>query len=156
MLLIVGLVVVFGAVIGGFLMAGGVLSVLNQPAEFVVIGGAAIGSLLVSTPAKVLKMTVGQLKGAMSGAGAPRADYVDLLSMLFQIFKLVQQWGVMALEPHFEDPAKSAILSRYPKFLANHEAVDFLADSAKGILVGGISAHDLGALMAQDLKAHHQ
>src|SRR5262245_15031546 len=137
-------------------MAGGALSVLNQPAEFIVIGGAAIGSLLVSTPAKVLKMTAGQLKGAMSGAGASRGDYVDLLSMLFQIFKLVQQSGVMALEAHFEDPGKSAILSRYPKFLANHEAVDFLADSAKVILVGGISAHDLEALMEEDLKVHHE
>jgi chemotaxis protein MotA len=154
-LLIVGLVVVFGAVIGGFLMAGGALSVLNQPSEFVVIGGAAIGSLLVSTPAKVLMLTVTQLKGAMSGSGASRNDYVDLLSMLFQIFKLVQQSGVMALEAHFEDPGKSTILSRYPKFLGNHEAVDFLADSAKVILVGGISAHDLEALMDEDLKVHH-
>lgn len=155
MLLIVGLVVVFGAVIGGFMMAGGALSVLNQPAEFVVIGGAAIGSLLISTPAKVLMLTVTQLKAAMSGSGASKADYVDLLSMLFQIFKLVQQSGVMALETHFEDPGKSPILTRYPKFLSNHEAVDFLADSAKVILVGGISAHDLEALMDEDLKVHH-
>jgi chemotaxis protein MotA len=75
--------------------------------------------------------------------------------MLYQIFKLVQQSGVMALEAHFEDPAKSAVLSRYPKFLANHGAVDFLADSAKVIIVGGISSHDLEALMEEDLKVHH-
>jgi chemotaxis protein MotA len=156
MLLIVGFVVVFGGVIGGFLRAGGALGVLNQPAEFVVIGGAAIGSLLVSTPAKVLKMTMSQVKAAMSGAGVSSKDYVDLLSMLYQIFKLVQQSGVMALEAHFEDPAKSPIMSRYPKFLHHHEAVDFLADSAKVIIVGGISAHDLEALMDEDLRVHHE
>src|SRR5262245_62577884 len=100
MLLIVGFVVVLGAVVGGFLMAGGVLSVLNQPAEFIVIGGAAVGSLLVSTPAKVLKMTAGQLKGAVSGAGASRGDYGELLSMLFQIFKLVRKTGVVGHQGH--------------------------------------------------------
>lgn len=156
MLLLIGYAVVIGGVVGGYLMAGGKLGVLNQPAEFVVIGGAAIGSLLVSTPGKVLALTLQQIKGALAGTGATRQDYVDLLSMLYQIFKLVQQSGVMALEMHFEDPAKSAIMSRYPKFLARHEAVDFLADSAKVIIVGGITSHDLEALMDEDLKVHHE
>jgi chemotaxis protein MotA len=76
--------------------------------------------------------------------------------MLYQIFKLVQQSGVMALESHFEDPHKSPILTRYPKFLARHEAVDFLADSAKVVIVGGLSSHDLEALMDEDLRVHHE
>lgn len=156
MLVIVGFLIVFGGVIGGYLMAGGAISVLNQPSEFVVIGGAAVGSLLVSTPGKVLSLTLSQIKATLSGAGPTRQDYVDLLSMLYQIFKLVQQSGVMALESHFEDPPKSPILSKYPKFLARHEAVDFLADSAKVVVVGGISAHDLEALMDEDLKVHHE
>jgi chemotaxis protein MotA len=130
--------------------------VLNQPSEFVVIGGAAIGSLLVSTPGRVLAMTGAQLKDALTGAGATRQDYVDLLSLLFQLFKVVQQSGAMALEPHFEDPAKSPVLSKYPRFLARHEAVDFLADSAKVIIMGGISPHDLDALMDEDLHVHHE
>jgi chemotaxis protein MotA len=154
-LIIVGAVVVLGAVIGGFLMAGGVLAVLIQPSEFVVIGGAAVGSLLISTPPKVLKAAIAQIKGAF-GSGLGKADYVDLLAMLYLIFKQIQQSGVMSLEAHFEDPAKSTILSRYPKFLANHEALDFLADSAKVIIVGGIAAHDLEALMDEDLHSHHE
>jgi chemotaxis protein MotA len=155
MLVIIGYVVVFGGVVGGYLMAGGHLGVLNQPSEFVVIGGAAIGSLLVSTPGKVLSLTLVQTKAAIAGGGMGKQDYIDLLSMLYQIFKLVQQSGVMALEAHFEDPAKSPVLSRYPKFLARHDAVDFLADSAKVIIVGGISSHDLEALMDEDLRVHH-
>jgi chemotaxis protein MotA len=154
MLMIAGLAVVVLAVAGGYLMAGGHLMVLFQPAEFVVIGGAAIGSLLVSTPKAVLLSTLAQVKGAMGG-GATREDYVDLLSMLFQVFKQVQQGGVMSLEPHFEDPPKSPLLSRFPKFLARHDAVDFLADSVKVIIVGGIASHDLEALMDEDLRAHH-
>ena len=95
MLIIVGLLVVVGAVIGGFLMAGGHLGVLVQPSEFVVIGGAAIGSLIVSTPKSVLMGVVSQTKSAM-GTGTVKEDYVDLLSMLYQVFKEVQQGGVMS------------------------------------------------------------
>ena len=154
MLIVVGLLVVVASVIGGFLMAGGHLGVLMQPSEFVVIGGAAIGSLIVSTPKAVLLAIVAQTKSAM-GAGTGKDDYVDLLSMLYQVFKQVQQGGVMSLEPHFEDPANSPLLTRYPKFLGRHDALDFLADSVKIIIVGGIAAHDLEALMDEDLKAHH-
>src|SRR4029079_3054365 len=98
---------------------------------------------------------IGQITSAF-GSGPSRSDYVDLLAMQYQIFKLIQQSGVMALEAHFEDPAKSPLLSRYPGFLKRHEAVDFLADSAKVIIVGGIAAHDLEALMDEDLRVHHE
>ena len=116
MLVIVGLVVVLGAVLGGFVMAGGALGVMVQPSEFVVIGGAALGSLLVSTPGQVLAATVRQLKGAFTGAGATKKDYSELLALLFQMFKVVQQSGAMGLEAHFEDPKKSTILSKYPRW----------------------------------------
>jgi chemotaxis protein MotA len=145
---------VFGAVVSGYLMEGGVLAVLNQPAEFLVIGGAALGTLLISTPMGVLKDMMRQIMGLMTGASG-KDVYVDLLSMLYQIFRQVQQAGVMSLESHFEDPSTSSILTRYPKFLARHAAVDFLADSMKVLIVGGIAAHDLEALLDEDLKVHH-
>jgi chemotaxis protein MotA len=154
-LIIVGLLVVLASVVGGYLMAGGALAVLYQPSEYVVICGAAAGSLLISTSPAVLKQVLAQVKSLLSG-GISRAEYAELLSMLYLIFKQVQQSGVMSLESHFEDPAKSPIMIKYPKFLARHEAVDFLADSAKVIIVGGIAAHDLEALMDEDLRAHHE
>jgi chemotaxis protein MotA len=154
MLMIVGLLVVMGAVVGGYLMEGGAMLVLLQPAEFVIIGGAALGTLLVSTPASVIKMTLAQIKSVI--AGPPKREaYTDLLAMLYQIFKQVQQHGVMSLEPHFEDPSQSAILTKYPRFMANHQALDFLADSVKVLIVGGIAAYDLEALLDEDMKAHH-
>jgi chemotaxis protein MotA len=155
MLLILGLLIVLGAVVGGYLMAGGALLVLNQPSEFVVIGGAALGTLVVSTPAAVLKDTVVQIKAVMGGATGKK-DYVELLSMLYQIFKQVQQGGLMSLEAHFENPSQSSILSRYTNFMKRHDAVDFLADSFKVLIVGGIAPHDLEALMDEDMKAHHE
>jgi len=153
-LVIIGLVVVFGATAAGYLFEGGAIGVLIQPAEFVIIGGAALGSLLVSTPSAVLKATVGQMKGIM-GAGTSAADYKDLLAMMYQLFKQVQQQGVMSLEAHFDDPKQSSILSKYPKFMSRHDAVDFLADSVKVVMVGGIAPHDLEALMEEDLRVHH-
>jgi chemotaxis protein MotA len=155
MLLIAGLAVVFGSVVGGYLMAGGALAILIQPSEFIVIGGAAIGTLLVSTPGSVLKLCIVQIKSVIAGP-VKSAEYVDLLSLLYTIFKQVQQQGVMSLEPHFENPLESAILTKYPRFMARHEAVDFLADSIKVIIVGGIAPHDLEALMDEDMKAHHE
>jgi chemotaxis protein MotA len=103
----------------------------------------------------VLKLTLSQIKGAMGG-GQKRQDYIDLLSLLYQIFKQVQQSGVMSLEPHFEDATKSPLLNKYPSFMGRHDAVDFLADSVKIIIVGGIAAHDLEALMDEDLRVHHE
>jgi chemotaxis protein MotA len=155
MLVIVGILVVVGGVTGGYLVAGGDLMVLVQPSEFITIGGAAIGSLLISTSPAVLMNTVNQLKGLFSPATS-KQEYNDLLAMLYTIFKQVQQSGVMSLEPHFESPSQSAMLTKYPKFMARHDALDFLADSVKVIIVGGIAAHDLEALMDEDMKAHHE
>ncbi len=154
MLLIVGSLIVIGSVAGGYLMHGGVLEVLWQPTELLIIGGAALGSLLIGTPMAILKNLIGQMKRFFSkGAGAN--DFLELLGMQYQLYRLVQQSGVMSLESHFEDPHKSAILSKYPRFLARHGAVDFLADSVKVIIIGGISPHDLEALMDEDLEVHH-
>ena len=154
MLIIVGAAVVLLSVIGGYMIEGGKLLLLSQPAEFLIIGGAAIGSLLISSPPKVMKMLIGQLTGVF-GQGTPRESYADLLAMLYQLFRVVQQTGVMALETHFDDPSKSAIISKYPSFLARHHSVAFLSDSVKVIIVGGMSAHDLDALMEEDLQVHH-
>src|SRR6185436_1099831 len=154
MLLIVGALVVLASVVGGYLMEGGNILLLSQPAEFIIIGGASIGSLLIGTSPKVLSQLLKQSTGLFSG-GLAREDFADLLAMLYQLFRVIQQTGVMALEPHFENPQTSSILSKYPKFMARHHTLAFLSDSAKVIIVGGMSSHDLEALMDQDLEVHH-
>jgi chemotaxis protein MotA len=154
MLVIVGAVVVLLSVAGGYLMEGGKPLVLNQPAEFVIICGAAIGSLMIGTPPSVMKQLMGQLK-KLFGSGTSKGEYGDLLAMLYQLFKMAQQSGVMALETHFDAPEKSAIMAKFPKFLARHEAVEFLSDSIKVITIGGVGAHDLETLLDQDLEVRH-
>jgi chemotaxis protein MotA len=154
MLMIVGALVVIGSIMGGYLMEGGKVLLLSQPAEFIIIAGSGVGSLLISTPPSVVGKLVNQIK-ELFGSGVTRADYTDLLSMMYQLFRLIQQTGVMSLEPHFENPKDSTILQKYPKFLSRHSSLAFLGDSVKVIIVGGMSAHDLEALMDEDLDVHH-
>ncbi len=154
MLVIVGAVIVMVSVIGGYLFAGGDLLVLIQPAELIIIGGAAVGSMLIGTTPTVLK-AVGSQVGSLLGAGLSKDDFTDLLVMLYKLFRQIQQGGVMSVESHLENPTTSAIFGKHLKFLGRHHSVDFLADSMKVIIVGGINAHDLETLMEEDLKIHH-
>ncbi|MEP7118992.1 MAG: flagellar motor stator protein MotA [Acidobacteriota bacterium] len=154
MLVVVGAIGVIAAVLGGYLMEHGKLQLLNQPAEFVVIFGAALSSMLISTPMPVISKLMKQITGILA-PGLVKADYANLLAMLYQLFRLAQQTGIMALESHFDNPKESSVLSRYPKFLARHGAVDFLSDSIKVIIVGGMAPHDLEALMDEDIYVHH-
>jgi chemotaxis protein MotA len=155
MLVVVGALVVIGAVMGGYLMEGGHPEVLIQPAEFIIIGGAMVGSLLISTSPKVLKMIIGSISGFFASP-MKKDDYLSLLAMLYELFRIVQQSGIMGLEMHFENVSQSTVLSKYPKFLKRHHAVDFLSDSVKVIMTGGILPHDLEALMDEDLHIHHE
>ena len=155
MLLIAGLVIVIAATAGGYLWHGGHLGVLWQPAEFLIIGGCAIGILVTSTPMGVLHALVGQLKRAFTPAPG-RKDYEELLVMMYQLFRTAQSTGAMALEPHFDNPKESSILSKYPNFLARHGSVAFLADSVRIIIVGGISTHDFEHLMYEDLEVRQK
>lgn len=154
MLLIVGALIVLGSVAGGYLMHGGSLLALNQPSEFIIIGGAALGSLLIATPLPLVKQLAGQMTSFFKSP--PSKDfYLDLLALQYQLYRLTQQSGVMALEAHVEDPDKSSIFSKFPTFLANHHAVSFLSDSVRVIILGGVTPHDLEALMDEDLEVHH-
>ncbi len=154
MLLIVGSIVVLGSVAGGYLMHGGNLLALNQPSELIIIGGAALGSLLISTPVALLKRIAGSI-GCFFKGGPGKQDYLELLGMMYQTFRLTQQSGVMALEAHCDDPAASSIFSRYPRFLGNHHALEFFTDSIRIIIMGGVSPFDLEAMMDADLEVHH-
>lgn len=154
MLAILGLIAVFGSVLTGYVLHHGQLMVLYQPAEYLIIGGAAIGILVVATPTDVLKRLIGQLLGIMSSPPS-RKSYLDLLTMMYEFFVLSKQSGLMGLESHFENPEESAILQQYPAFLKNHHALDFMADTMRVIIMGGVPAHDLDDLLDKDLESHH-
>ncbi|OQX91820.1 MAG: flagellar motor stator protein MotA [candidate division Zixibacteria bacterium 4484_95] len=154
MLTIVGMAVVAIAVIGGFIMEGGHLLVLFQPAEFLIIGGASIGIILISLPMKVVKLMIAQIMGTL-GSPPSKESYVRLLVMLYEIFQAARKDGLVAMESHVEKPDESKILKKYPEFLANHHLLSFFVDTMRLILTGGVPAQDLEALIDSDMETHH-
>lgn len=151
---IVGLLVVFGAVAGGFGMAGGPFPVLWQPNELIVIGGAALGTLVIAAPGQVMKRVIKTIKAAFSGHAPKKSDYMELLKCLYSIFQVMRRDGVLALEPHLTDPHKSSIFQKFPSVLKDHHTVTFLADSLRQ-LVDGCSPEDLMLLFDADMDTLH-
>ncbi|MEE9553081.1 MAG: flagellar motor stator protein MotA [candidate division Zixibacteria bacterium] len=155
MLIIIGFIIVTLSVILGFIWEGGQLLVLFQPAEFLIIGGCMIGSIIVSLPIKTLKLMLSQMKDAL-GSPPGKETYTNLLVMLYEIFQIARKDGLVALEGHIEKPEESNIVSKYPEFLENHHLVDFFSDTMRLIQSGVVPAHDLEALIDADLEVHHQ
>jgi len=154
MISFVGLILVLGAIVAGYTMHHGNLAVLNQPHEFVIIIGAAVGSLIVSTPMKVIKALVGQLKGLM-GARPGKKEFLELLTLQYELFQLAQRSGLLGWEEHVNDPNKSSIFSKYPSVLKDHHALEFMTDTMKVIVSGSADPHDLENLMDVDMETIH-
>jgi chemotaxis protein MotA len=152
---IIGIVLVFACVIGGFLMEKGKLGVLVQPAELVTIGGAAIGTVLAANPMYILKKLVGGLMSVLKGSPFSKQRYVDTLKMLFDLFAKSRKEGAIAIESDVEDPEKSPIFSRYPAFLGDHHARDFVCDTMRMAITGGVNSFDVDQMMELDMDSHH-
>jgi len=155
-MVVVGFIVVIGSVLGGYVLHHGILGVLVQPAEFIIIGGAAIGTILISTPFSILMKLISSLIKVLTGGGVPKSAYVELLSLVYELGQTVKKDGQLALESHMENPHSSSIFSKYPLFLKNHHAVDFLADTGRIIIMGGVPPYEIDALMDADLETHHE
>jgi chemotaxis protein MotA len=154
-MVLVGILIVLGAVLGGYVLEHGQLAVLVQPAEFVIIGGAALGTVLIATPMSILTKLIKSILKVLTGGGVPKAAYVELLSLIYDLGQTIKKDGQLALESHMENPHSSSILAKYPTFLKNHHAVDFLADTGRVIIMGGVPPYEIEALMEADLEAHH-
>jgi len=155
MFAIIGIVVVFGAVAGGYLMEHGKLLVLLQPAELLIIGMAAVGTLLIANPLHILKKIGGGLGGAFKGSKFTKQWYLDSLKMLYELFNRARREGLVALESDIEEPDKSPIVSKYPAFLKDHHARDFVCDTLRMAISGGVDPFDLDQMMELDMEVHH-
>lgn len=156
MFAIIGAVVVLTGVLGGFAIEGGPILVLFQPAEFLIIGGAAIGSVLIATPLKVLKGLVNRLPGVLADRGPSRSAYLELLTLLYETFLNAKKNGYIALEQDVSNPVNSSIFSKYPGVLKNHAALEFMCDSIKLLVDGSVSPAQLEELMDAELETHHE
>jgi chemotaxis protein MotA len=153
-LVIVGFIVVFMSVLLGFTLHGGQTHVLVQPEEFLTIFGAALGSLLISSPPALLKEIVRQVIKTITGKSATKADYMELLNCLFELLKLGKT-NLMGLEPHVENPESSDIFKRYPHILHNHHAIHFICDTLRIQISSPMSPYDLDDLMDLDIQSAH-
>jgi chemotaxis protein MotA len=153
MLLIVGIALVIGSVLGGFMVAGGNPLLLWQPSEFIVILGAAFGALLISSPLSILKRMVGGIITLLKGNPYNKKQYLNLLKTIFEFFNIAALEGFSGIEDHIATPEKSIVFSKNHFFLANHEAVCFLTDTMKFLqMAGGGATHDLDTMLDQDLE----
>lgn len=152
---LIGIIVVLGSVIGGFLMEKGKLPVLMQPSEFVTIAGAALGTILVANPVHVLKGIGAGLVGIVKEGGAKKERYIDSLKMLYEVFTKARKDGMVAIEPDIEEPGNSPIFSKYPTFLKDGHLTAFVCDTIRMAVTGGVKPFDLEQMMELDLEVHH-
>ncbi|HAC56974.1 MAG TPA: flagellar motor stator protein MotA, partial [Rhodobiaceae bacterium] len=156
MRLIVGILVVVLSVFGGYAAMGAHLEVLWQPFEGVIILGAAIGAFVIANPPAVLKGMGGVFGTLFRGPRYDKAAYLELLGLQYTLFKLAKSKGNLALEAHVENPRESTIFGQFPKFSSDHHAVEFMCDYLRMITLGTENAHELEALMDEELETHHQ
>jgi chemotaxis protein MotA len=148
----IGIAVVISCVIIGFMASGGHISVLWQPFEFLIILGAAAGSYMIANPADVVSRTLPNIKKLIAGPQYHKKDYLILLNLLFSIFKLAKSKGMLALESHIENPSDSIIFQKFPVFLKNEKALNFLCDHLRLLTMGSENPHQMEDLMTQELE----
>lgn len=150
-----GIMVVISAVIGGFLMEEGNLHVLFQPAELVIIFGAALGSFLIASPTRVVKLVAKNVGAVFAGGGTGKESYLELLTLLYTILSKIRKDGLISVEADIEDPRQSPLFGKYKTVASNGHVLEFICDNLKVIVSANMPPHELDALMEIDIDAHH-
>jgi chemotaxis protein MotA len=152
---IIGILVVFGAVVAGYLMEKGHLLVLLQPAELVIIGGAAAGTVLIANPPQVLKQIAQGIAGVFGGSKFTQQRYLDSLKMLYDLFQRARKEGLTAVEADIEEPEKSKIFTACPAILNDHPVRDFVCDTLRTATSGAVDPFDIDQMMELDMEVQH-
>jgi len=156
MFAIIGIIVILVSVIGGYAAPGGHLDVLFQPFEWVIIVGAAVGALLIGNPKSIISGVASNIALIFKGAHHGKDDYLEMLSMLYAVFKLAKTKGDLALESHVEKPDESPLFAKFPKFNSDHHIRTFLCDYLRLLTLGTSNAHELETIIDGELEAHHK
>jgi len=155
MFALIGIALVIGAIMAGYLMEHGQLLVLLQPAELIIILGASIGTILIANPIPVVLRLLKDILAVFKGDTRNKAFYLENLKMLNELFGYARKNGLPKLEADVDEPAKSPIFSKYPKFLKNHHAVHFICDTLRMFISGGVDPFELDQMMELDMDVHH-
>ena len=156
MLVILGYVIILGAVFGGFALAGGHLGSLVQPVELLMIGGAAVGAFMVANTGKVIKATFKALPSLLRGSRYNKALYIETLSLLHDILAKVRKEGLMSIEGDVDSPDSSPVFSKYPTVVSDHHVVEFITDYLRLMVGGNLNAMEIENLMDNEIDTHHE
>ena len=155
MLVLVGYVLVVGAVFGGYSLAGGHLGAMYQPLELLMIGGAAAGAFVVGNPGKTIKATLRALPALLQGSKYTKAMYMELMALLYEILDKTRKEGLLAIERDIEVPKESGLFKKYPRVLKDHHLVEFITDYLRLMVSGKLNAIEIEALMDREIDTHH-
>lgn len=157
MLAIAGILCVIGLVFGGYALAGGKFGIIIKalPFEFMMIGGAALGTFLIANGGSTLKGALGDLKRVFAGCQWRKDDYRDILCLMYMLIKVLKTKGVLALEPHVDNPHESSLFGKYPKIQHDHFALDFIADTLRMMTMSMDDPYQVEDCMQRQLKKHH-
>jgi chemotaxis protein MotA len=156
MFAVFGILLVFGAVIGGFLMEKGHMAVLLQPAEFLIIVGAGLGTLLIANPVHTLKAILSSAFGVFGRSHFTKERYVSTLKMMYELLNKVRRAGMLSIEADIEEPAESLIFKEYPDFIGDEQACNFVCDTMRMAVTGGVEPFDLDQMMDLDMEVQHR
>jgi chemotaxis protein MotA len=155
MFIIIGYIVICGAVFGGYAAAGGHLGGLWQPLELVMIFGGALGAFVVGNDTKALKATMKAMPGLFKGSKYTKALYLDLLALLFEILTKIRKEGMMSIENDIENPEASPLFSKYPTIVSDHHITEFITDYLRLMVSGNMDAFQVENLMDNEIETHH-
>ena len=155
MFVIVGYLVVLGAALGGFILAGGHIAAIIQPLELLTIGGTAIGASVVAYGGKPLNSTLKALPTLLQGSKFTKGLYMELFALLYEILSKVRKEGLMSIEGDVEDPHSSPIFSKYPTIAHDHHVIEFITDYLRLMVGGNLNAFEIENLMDNEIETHH-
>lgn len=152
MLVIVGYLIIIVSVFGGFAVAGGHLYALFQPVEFIIIGGAALGSFIIGNNGNVIKATISEAFSTLKGYPFSSKFNIELLSMFFELTNKIRRDGALAIESDVENYQESALFNKYTLLLKQPKIMEFLCDNLRLIITGRVDIHNLESIMDVDIE----
>lgn len=152
-----GVAVVFVCVFGGYIIMGGNIMIILKaaPMEMFIIQGSAIGAYLIGTPKNIISKIGQTFSDLLNGSPYTKESYLDLIGLLYQIFKLAQSKGMLAVEPHVENPEESALFKEFPSVLSDHHVTEFICDYLRMMTMGTDNPHQIEDIMSEELEVHH-
>ncbi|HUI19688.1 MAG TPA: flagellar motor stator protein MotA [Methylocella sp.] len=148
----IGMVIALGCILGGFAAMGGHLSVIWQPFEFIIIGGASLGTFIIANPISTIKDTGRAMMDAILDRSPTQRHYLDVLGVLYTLMRELRGKARNQIEEHVDNPTESTIFKSFPRVLADKDLTHFICDYCRLIIIGNARTHEIEALMDEEIQ----